>query len=62
MRAYVQRLLHDESGQGATEYMVFLVLAITLCFIGFLFVPYFTGGFDALLSRILGSNYYLSTY
>ncbi|WP_028582019.1 hypothetical protein [Desulfogranum japonicum] len=62
MRAYAERLMTDESGQGATEYMVFLVFAITLCFIGFLFVPYFTDGFDVLLSRILGSNYYLSSY
>ena len=49
-------LLNDE-GQSATEYMVLLVLAITLSFIGFLIVPYFAEGFDHVLTRILDGNY-----
>jgi len=49
--------LQDQEGQSATEYMLLMVLAVTLCFIGFLLVPYFSSGFDHVLSRILAGNY-----
>ena len=62
MKKKIVFLLRNQSGQSATEYMLFLVLAITLSLIGFLVIPGFTEGFNVLLSRILGSNYYLSTY
>lgn len=62
MKGVMTRLLRSESGQSATEYMLYLVLAVTLSMIGFLVVPYFSEGFNILLSRILGGGYYGSTY
>jgi hypothetical protein len=49
--------MHSQKGQSTSEYMVLMVLAVTLCFIGFLLVPYFAKGFDHVLSRILAGNY-----
>ncbi len=51
------RLSGDQRGQSTSEYMLLMVLAITLCFIGFLLVPYFARGFDHVLNRILAGNY-----
>jgi hypothetical protein len=62
MLALLKTVICSERGQSATEYMLFLVFSITLSLIGFLLVPYFTDGFNDLLSRILGSSYYLSVY
>lgn len=62
MSGILAKLLRSESGQSATEYMLFLVLAVTLALIGFLVVPYFSEGFNVLLSRILGGGYYGSVY
>ena len=62
MNATLIRIICSQDGQSATEYMFLLVLSITLSMIGFLLVPYFAEGFNDLLSRILGGNYYLSEY
>jgi hypothetical protein len=62
MSGMIKKVLCSESGQGATEYMLFLVLSVTLSMIGFLLVPGFTEGFNQLLSRILGGSYYLSDF
>jgi len=53
----LNKLLRNQRGQSTTEYGLLMVLAVTLCFIGFLLVPYFAKGFDHVLSRILAGNY-----
>lgn len=62
MDSIINKLIRSESGQSATEYMTFLVFSIIIALTGFLIVPYFAEGFNVLLSRILGNNYYLSKY
>ncbi len=58
----MKKNLSSKGGQATTEYMLFLVLSITLSMIGFLIVPHFAEGFNFLLERILGGSYYLSDF
>ncbi len=53
----ITSIISNESGQASVDYMCLVVLAVTLCFIFFMFVPYFADGFDVVLKSVLAGDY-----